>query len=119
MSRLNLASPPILRFSNFFLEDVVLTTFFPEDRSITELEIRHAVLNDLQTQTAKNSLFYFKNTSIQEPKLQNLRNEISNSGLSVTPYEDPYFAANQIEKSLLEILDRDFPIEYVSPNPPC
>eukprot|EP01130_Rhizamoeba_saxonica_P003562 TRINITY_DN1494_c0_g1_i2.p1 TRINITY_DN1494_c0_g1~~TRINITY_DN1494_c0_g1_i2.p1 ORF type:complete len:1252 (-),score=224.23 TRINITY_DN1494_c0_g1_i2:30-3785(-) len=81
------------------------------DRSITELEVRHAVLNDTASRTAKKSLFYIKNGSSDNPKLDQLKREILSSSLSVKKYSDPRRVADLIFNDIKKSIDTDYPVK--------
>eukprot|EP01127_Copromyxa_protea_P007759 TRINITY_DN1769_c0_g2_i1.p1 TRINITY_DN1769_c0_g2~~TRINITY_DN1769_c0_g2_i1.p1 ORF type:complete len:1372 (+),score=255.43 TRINITY_DN1769_c0_g2_i1:36-4151(+) len=81
------------------------------DRSITELEIRHACLNDPQSSTVKRALFYFKDTnSFDSSKLRALRTEIVDSGFGAKTYTTPELAV-MVLQDLQKMLDEDFPLQ--------
>lgn len=100
------------------------------DRSVTELEVRHAVLNDLQSPTSKRALFYLKNSNgislrsasslmdssvpTAEQKLANLKKEVQlTHGLSVQNYTFAEEMAESLYENLLKTLQKDFPPLYV------
>eukprot|EP01128_Nolandella_sp_AFSM9_P003370 TRINITY_DN1445_c0_g1_i2.p1 TRINITY_DN1445_c0_g1~~TRINITY_DN1445_c0_g1_i2.p1 ORF type:complete len:1454 (-),score=310.78 TRINITY_DN1445_c0_g1_i2:10-3903(-) len=90
------------------------------DRSVTELEVRHAVLNDSQSQTALNSIFFLRGSMTStnvDPRLIKLKQEIMNDGFLNTNY---YARASDLEQALYESLlaqiDIDFPAE-AAPTP--
>jgi tetratricopeptide (TPR) repeat protein len=106
--------------SNSWLKNLV-------DRSVTELEILHGVLNN--PVMAQRSYFYFRDPAYLEKtptdkrrdylseneqaaeKLANLKQRIRQSGLPlVENYTDPHSVALQIGANLRQVIDIDFPV---------
>lgn len=85
------------------------------DRSITEIEIRHAALNDPNSLTAKRALFFLKKvTGVDNSKLSELRKEILDTGLNVKSYGDPSEVAENVLLDLQKMIEEDFPMKYVT-----
>jgi len=90
-----------------------------EDRSVTELEVRHGVLNDVQGPTTQRALFYFRAGAKlgaaaidDDSRLTKLKNEIeSNSSLKVRRYAEIAKLAEMIYADLEKQLDADFPLQ--------
>lgn len=89
------------------------------DRSITELEIRHAVLNDLNSETARRALFFIKEdskhmSSCDNPKLDLLKKEIRllTHDISLHVYQQESQMAETLYQNLLKLLNKDFPLQY-------
>lgn len=83
------------------------------DRSITELELRHAVLNDLDSETAKRALIYIKDKVPRDNvKLENLCKELVGSGQQVHYYEEANELADLVYERIKKLIDRDFPLEH-------
>jgi hypothetical protein len=94
-----------------------------EDRSITELEIRHAVLNDPSNSTAKRAQFYFRSLSAAEEQTQDLRlarlkSEVSASPARVAAYSRAADLGSLVYNDLLRLIDIDFPATFVLLLPP-
>lgn len=90
-----------------------------QDRSITELEIRHAVLNRPTSSTTKRARFYFRNLSseeeqLQDPRLASLKSEIANSVAPASKYSAAAELGSQVYADLLKLIDIDFPVTYAS-----
>lgn len=94
-----------------------------KDRSITELEIRHALLNDSTDKAMERCLFYFrqlaqgqstKGLDARDVKLQaklgKLKDEIKSAGARVTQYKSPAEMALKMVEALEAAIDQDFPI---------
>ncbi|KAL6063505.1 DUF4062 domain-containing protein [Balamuthia mandrillaris] len=99
------------------------------DRSITELEVRHAVLNDPSESTLKHSLFYFRqplsrpsasassynvslesNTSRSLDPQESLKAEIKSIGAQVKEYREPSQLGECILEQLQQVIEHDFPL---------
>jgi len=91
-----------------------------KDRSVTELEVRHAVLNDINSNTAQHALFYIRKqrgSSDDDLRLTKLKEEIKRSGLlNITDYSDHSAFEEAVLTQLQERIERDFPKEDV-PSP--
>lgn len=77
------------------------------DRSITEIEIRHAILNDVSA--AMNTLCYIKSGSSDCELLDNLKRELA-SKFIVQKYSDPTTLGEYVFSSLKKIIQRDYPV---------
>jgi len=95
------------------------------DRSITELEIRHAVLNDLSGRAKDHALFYFRDPAympadpqdaVFKDKLDSLKREVRLCGSEVKDYKIPKEAGDFILNAMTKMLDRDFPLKEL-PSP--
>ncbi|KAH3763455.1 tetratricopeptide repeat protein [Pelomyxa schiedti] len=92
--------------------------------SITELEIRHAYLND--PQQSDHALFYFRNPTYStsrgdnflsesdhaKSRLSQLKGLIRKEG-TVSEYSNPGEVAEMVKQNLRTLLDRDFPVSEV------
>ena len=83
-----------------------------KDRSITELEIRHAVLNDVESATAKRALFYFKGYSSKNKHIGNLRREIERNRLKTSKYSSSEDLGSKILSDFENLISLDFPESY-------
>lgn len=87
-----------------------------EDRSVTELEVRHAVLNDPQSPTASRALFFLKGNQRSahmddDKRLTQLKNELlTNTGLRIRNYTD----VEAMGEELYQVLSYLLPITYLS-----
>jgi tetratricopeptide (TPR) repeat protein len=83
------------------------------DRSVTELEVRHAVLNDLQSDSASRALFYLRRstpgTRDDDPRLTTLKDELSSSSLKCAQYNSVDELARKLVDDFKVLFDRDFP----------
>eukprot|EP01125_Pyxidicula_operculata_P016146 TRINITY_DN552_c0_g1_i1.p1 TRINITY_DN552_c0_g1~~TRINITY_DN552_c0_g1_i1.p1 ORF type:complete len:1462 (+),score=367.44 TRINITY_DN552_c0_g1_i1:741-5126(+) len=97
-----------------------------DDRSITELEIRHAVLNDPQSETARRSLFCMKvadKSSVasvslgdDDVRLSKLKEEILlNNFLKNNRYQTVEELGNSVLEHFKNVLNEDFPLKE-APN---
>ncbi|KAL6069903.1 DUF4062 domain-containing protein [Balamuthia mandrillaris] len=94
------------------------------DRSITELEIRHGVLNEMSDRNIEHARFYFRSSSPGDSseaesharKLLALKREILSSGLNVQNYERAAELAQHVVEDLRALIDADFPLRDI-PSP--
>ncbi|KAH3745330.1 Tetratricopeptide repeat protein [Pelomyxa schiedti] len=104
-----------------------------QDRSITELEVRHAILNKEQPSEYEQShcAFFFRDPAVtqgrgpdfEEPspilagRLQNLKDEITarHPG-NIHSFSTPSSLESEFQKQIMEMIDRDFP-ETNTPTP--
>ena len=80
--------------------------------SVTELEVRHAVLNHPDADLARRSVFMLRSgASDDDERLTNLKREISSSarGETVKHYIQPSDFGTQVFDSLLKLILADFP----------
>jgi len=84
-----------------------------------DVQIRHAVLNNLESKTASNARFYLKKTSTKDDdsRLTQLKGELKQtSQLKVKDYESPSNLAAAVLKDFTELLDQEFPLRDI-PTP--
>jgi len=80
-----------------------------QDRSITELEIRHAVLNNPASETAKRALFFIKgDVKSDSERLDQLKATIRNAHTTHS-YDSPQQLAEIALENLKQRIDKDFP----------
>jgi len=86
------------------------------DRSVTELEILHGVLNN--PAMARHAFFYFRaGGAADDPRLDDLKERIRRSGFPVREdYPDPAALGALVETDLGAVIDRLFP-EGSAPDP--
>jgi len=92
--------------------------FFLETTHINQ--IRHAVLNNIESRTAENARIYMKsvpNSFDDDPRLTSLKEELRNTpGIRVADYTTPTSLADLVLKDLTEIIERDYPTQH-TPSP--
>ena len=100
------------------------------DRSITELEIRHAALNHQELYYLPEVHFYFRNESFSNSKenyfksenepsklrLDSLKEEIKNSRFLVDNYNHPNHLGQLVKQHLISMIDEKFPLS-TKPTP--
>jgi len=83
------------------------------DRSVTELEIRHAVMNDPQSDTAQKSLFCRKVASgavDDDERLTNLKSELDiNPSIKTKKYKNMKDFEEAVYDHFMNLLNEDFP----------
>ena len=97
------------------------------DRSITELEVRHAILNDGMSATSQRAKIYLKDIhglppSAGHEKLARLKDELTACGVTSRRYgSDMNDFAEQVLADLRNQIELDFPLSYVGlcPLPLC
>eukprot|EP01087_Luapelamoeba_hula_P007418 TRINITY_DN181_c2_g1_i1.p1 TRINITY_DN181_c2_g1~~TRINITY_DN181_c2_g1_i1.p1 ORF type:complete len:1492 (-),score=334.59 TRINITY_DN181_c2_g1_i1:1835-6310(-) len=91
-----------------------------KNRSITELEIRHAVLNDASARVLEHSMFYLRDPSympagpqdaVYTDRMEALKREIRLSGAAVVQdYKMPKDMAVYVLEAMKKMIDKDFPL---------
>ena len=94
------------------------------DRSTTELEIRYACLNDLQSATATRAIFFFRNPKgvgagsiyqgedeTRTARSQSLKKEIIEAGYAPIRYDKPEELGTAVLRHFKTVIAKDFPIE--------
>jgi hypothetical protein len=90
-----------------------------QDRSITELEIRHAVLNDGLSATSQRAKFYVRSSqgvTGDEPGaqlLRRLKDEVVACGATSREYNDVEIFAQRVLSDLKNQIELDFPQSFV------
>jgi hypothetical protein len=83
------------------------------------VEIRHAVLNNMDSPAAQKARFYLRQNSERDddPRLTALKEELTGyTQLRVTKYQAAQAMGEQVFKDIMELIDQDFP-EAAAPTP--
>eukprot|EP01122_Echinamoeba_exundans_P012774 TRINITY_DN542_c0_g1_i4.p1 TRINITY_DN542_c0_g1~~TRINITY_DN542_c0_g1_i4.p1 ORF type:complete len:1450 (+),score=311.88 TRINITY_DN542_c0_g1_i4:280-4629(+) len=91
-------------------------------RSVTELEIRHALLNDMGSETSRRGLVYMrKDAQDEDTRLTHLKKELQDARSqgafrALGQYRDAEELKRTLSADLMKLLDEDFPAATV-PTP--
>jgi hypothetical protein len=92
------------------------------NRSVTELEVRHALLNDMGSETSRRGLVYMrKDAQDEDVRLTQLKKELQDARgqgafRSLSQYRDAEELKRTLSADLMKLLDEDFPAAKV-PTP--